>query len=169
MRKWWTIGLAAALALGACGDDDDDGGNGGNGGAGGTGGAGGQEQVTFAQVRSEVFLNCSSVGCHADALAASGSVVIRPEDQFADAVYNNLVETAVAEVPGRPEPEVETRVVPGDPAASYLYWKVLGHEPGNPDNAVSGQAMPPTCATPPCLPQDQVELIRAWIAGGATR
>ncbi len=152
--RWRGIAAVAPIALlAACGGTEEP-----------------EEQVrngaTFTEVRTQVFRSCAGVGCHSEAQDISGNLVVRPDDPFAEQVYANLVNTPVAEVEGRETPEVAIRVVPGDPEASFLYWKLLGHEPGNPDNPVAGQRMPPTLP-PPGLPAEQVELVRSWIAAGA--
>jgi hypothetical protein len=150
MRVW---GMALALVLAACGGAAEP-------------EAPIREGATFTEVRTQVFRSCAGLGCHSEAAEISGNLVVRPDDPFADQVYANLVNAPVAEVPGRPAPPVQFRVVPGDPEASFLYWKLLGHEPGNPDNPVVGNRMPPTLP-PPGLPAEQVELVRNWIAAGA--
>lgn len=65
-----------------------------------------------------------------------------------------------------------TRVLPGDPERSFLYMKLMGHDlgttpdtscGGDHDHKTSGQ-MPPAAM----LPGDSVDLVRAWIAAGAS-
>jgi len=52
------------------------------------------------------------------------------------------------------------RVMPGDPEQSYL-WLKLDHR------AKEGSGMPKRFLSSKKLPQDQLDLIKAWIAGGA--
>lgn len=154
----WSMVVGAALLLVGCGGGDD--------------GPGSQQPIgeaSFAAVRSRVFPSCSGALCHDSAQAEHGGVVIRPEEAFADEVYANLVNAPVASVPGRPAPQVSVRVVPGDPEASFLYWKILGYDPNDVNEDVAGDPMPPTCSKPPCLDDSLIELVRAWIAAGAPR
>ncbi|MCB9878627.1 MAG: PSD1 domain-containing protein [Planctomycetes bacterium] len=51
-------------------------------------------------------------------------------------------------------------IVPGDPAASLLLARVVSHDPD--------EQMPPPDSGKPALDREQVELLRRWIAQGAT-
>jgi hypothetical protein len=68
--------------------------------------------------------------------------------------YEALVERSSVQVPSL------VLVVPGDAASSYL-WHKLEH------NAAKGQGMPRTLFGAKRLPEDELELIRRWIAEGA--
>ena len=97
--------------------------------------------------------------------------MIREEEEFADAVYDNLVNApASTDVPYdrgiRPPPNVPVRVVPGDPQASFLYWKILGHDPSDDAVAVVGDPMP--ISGFPMSP-DRLDLVKRWIEAGAPR
>jgi hypothetical protein len=68
--------------------------------------------------------------------------------------YEDLVGKAAFQVPGM------QLVKPGDPANSYL-WKKLDH------SAREGKGMPRTLFGSKKLPNNELELIRAWIETGA--
>ena len=156
MRKGW-IGLALLVA--ACGGSESEGGTGGGGGL--------TKAATFTELRAQVFPSCNSALCHASATAESGNVIIRQEDAYADEVYANLVNAPTELAAGRSQAGM--RVVPGDPDASFLYWKLLGHDPSDPDTPVAGLHMPNVCAEAPCLSAAQLEMVRSWIAAGAEK
>ncbi len=157
--------FAAAISAVACddGSSSEDGG----------GGSPAPLDPTFTNVRAEVFVSCGFGTCHDTNRATLGGVVIRDEAEFADAVYENLV-NADSLVTGavvkstsalRDAPNVPKRVVPGDPQASFLYWKLLGHSPADPSVAAVGDAMPngePLDAT-------RADLVKRWIEAGALK
>lgn len=161
--------LLALLVLSAAASGCDDGG------VEGAGGAGGDPdpilEPTFANVRASVFVSCGFSSCHNEARAIYGNVIIREEDEYAQAVHDNLVGAASAtdvqlrDGP-REAPNVPARVVPGDPRGSFLLWKVLGHDPDDPAEPVAGSVMPLDC-TKTCLSENRKELVRRWILAGA--
>jgi len=104
----------------------------------------------FAWIQTDVFdTSCTLGGCHAGTAANAGHMSL--EDGKA---YASLVN-----VPSQIQPGW-TRVVPGDPATSYLLV-ALGHEAG---------PMPPDGYMPlssPSLCPEQLDAIERWIAAGA--
>lgn len=97
------------------------------------------EQTTF--VRS-----CSlSTSCHAGASAAGGL-------DLKTGAFEHLVNARSMQAPSK------MRVVPGDPDASYLFEKITNNKP------TVGKRMPPNSDP---LPDEEIEMIREWIAGGA--
>jgi hypothetical protein len=68
--------------------------------------------------------------------------------------YGEMVGRASTQVPAL------AIVSPGDPAASYL-WRKLTHD------VEIGRGMPRTVVGSIRLPDDELELYRRWIAGGA--
>lgn len=100
---------------------------------------------TLATVQSEVFnKSCAFSTCHGD---GGGSANLSLVDGMSLA---NLVGMAADGDP------TQTRVVPGDPDASYLVMK-LEEAPG-----IVGDVMP---AVP--LDAERIALVREWIAEGA--
>jgi hypothetical protein len=75
-------------------------------------------------------------------------------DVSGDNALKNLLNVPSNEVPGI------VRVKPGDPEQSYL-WLKLDHR------AQKGSGMPKSFIFSTRLHQDQLDLIKAWIAGGA--
>lgn len=101
-------------------------------------------QNTFTQVQAQVLTpNCN--GCHVGANAPAG---LRLD---AAVSFAQLVNVASTQVP------TLLRVKPGDPDNSYLVQKIDGR-------ATVGGRMPLGRAP---LPQASIDLVRAWIAGGA--
>ena len=155
MGKGWIGVVVGAALLAACGTESE----------AGTGGDGATHAATFTELRAQVFASCNSALCHASAIPDSGNVILRQEDAYAQEVYDNLVGAATELAAGRSQASV--RVKPGDPEGSFLWWKLLGHDPADPDTPVAGLHMPNVCASAPCLPQAQLEMVRSWIAAGA--
>jgi len=99
----------------------------------------------FQQVQDQVFTpNCTS--CHVGANAPQG---LRLDSGNSFALLVN--------VPSNQVPTVN-RVIPGDPQNSYLVQKIEGR-------AAVGGRMPLGRAA---LPQASIDLVRSWIAAGAT-
>lgn len=101
-------------------------------------------QSQFQQIQDTIFTPMCT-GCHVGAGAPQG---LRLD---AGNSYALLVNVASTEVP------TLLRVKPGDPQNSYLVQKIEGRQ------AVGGRM--PLGRDP--LPQASIDLIRAWIAGGA--
>ena len=100
--------------------------------------------ATFERVQTRIFdLSCASSGCH------GGSAW---PDLSSGKAYGNIVN--VESTQGLP------LVYPDFPDSSYLYLKLL------PDAAVSGGRMP---LGGPYLDAASLEIVRAWIEGGAPR
>jgi hypothetical protein len=102
-------------------------------------------QPTFQSIQDQVFTPVCT-GCHAGAAAPVG---LRLD---AGASYALLVNASSVEVPAL------RRVQPGNPDASYLIQKLEGI-------AAVGSRMP---LNAPPLPQATIDVIRQWIANGAT-
>jgi len=114
------------------------------------GGPGGGEPVdptaTFTRVQNEIFTpTCAALGCH-DSLGQQSSQILAPGKSYAQTVNHPSVE-----MPGL------MRVVPGDPANSYLYRKITGA-------GITGDRMP---QGGPFLTDAQIKLVRDWIRRGA--
>jgi hypothetical protein len=100
---------------------------------------------TFVEIQAEVFAkSCAFSTCHKGASPAGGVGLDGPS-------YDNLVNKESVVVPGR------ILVVPGDPAASYLFEKLTQAKPAN------GTQMPPTAP----LSAARIEMVEAWIEAGA--
>jgi len=150
--------LAALLVLGGCGpgsgqglDENGnpiDGDSGGGNGNGGGGGASGNADATLAWVQSNVFGGICSQ-CHTGAGAPLGVNWSSESDSCANV--------------GRASGELPTMVVieSGDPAASYVIWKVEGTGPSG--EAIVGAQMP--LSNPP-LTTDAIQNMRDWVADG---
>ena len=106
------------------------------------------ELVGWEGVFALISFRC---GCH-DAEQREGGMWDLTDEESA---WDALVGTPSNDVPG------VLRVDPGDPDASYMFLKVTDRqfEVGG-----AGDRMPPTGFA---LPEDDVELIREWIAEGA--
>src|SRR5690349_23657247 len=80
--------------------------------------------ATFTRVQNEVFTpNCTTIACH-DPLGQQSQMVLIPGRAYASTVG----------VPSVEMPSLQ-RVAPGDPAASYLYRKIVG-------SGITGDRMP---------------------------
>lgn len=105
------------------------------------------EPVAYSQVQEIFTTKCS--GCH--------PVVNSALDLTPGRSYEEIVGVPAVEAPGL------VRVVAGDPAASFLYLKVVGF-PGLGDVPAVGTRMPPMA---PRLPDEEIRVLRDWIAQGA--
>lgn len=123
------VALAARLALGAgCGEGD----------------APDPIPPVLSAIETQIFArNCTFSSCHGASMQ-EGLGLTAP-------AYGELVGVASSEVPAM------MRVVPGDPAASYLLHKIESTSP------MDGARMPPDQP----LPAHKIEAIRLWIAAGA--
>jgi Planctomycete cytochrome C len=100
---------------------------------------------TLTEIETDIFAkSCAFSTCHKGASPAGGVLLDGP-------TYDHLVNKESVNVPGK------ILVVPGDPAASYLYEKLTQAKPA------SGTQMPP--AAP--LSDARLEMIEAWISAGA--
>ncbi|MDX1582970.1 MAG: hypothetical protein R3338_05145 [Thermoanaerobaculia bacterium] len=103
--------------------------------------------ATFSRVQNEVFTpSCAFSGCHGAAAPQAGMELTE------GVAYSNIVNVPSTEVPQF------DRVEPGRPEQSYLYLKITGSD------QIIGSRMP---LGQPELPEDEVELVRDWIARGA--
>jgi hypothetical protein len=102
--------------------------------------------ATFTRVQSEVFTpSCATLACH-DPLGQQSQMVLT-----AGRAYANIVGVSSVEMPQL------QRVMPGDPANSYLYRKITGA-------GITGDRMP---LNQPPLSDAQIALVRDWIRRGA--
>jgi hypothetical protein len=101
-------------------------------------------------VHQEVFaVSCAFTSCH----GTQGSGDLELADL--DGVRDELIDVPSSEVPG------EVRVIPGDSEGSLLF-KLLNGPVGDADQ------MPPSNGTATVsVTDDQLELVRDWIDGGA--
>jgi hypothetical protein len=113
---------------------------------GGVGGEPIDPTATFSRVQAEVFTpTCAALGCH-DPLGRQENLILTP-----GSAYANTVGVASVQMPGL------RRVLPGDPANSYLYRKITGA-------GITGDRMP---QGGPFLNDAQIKLVRDWIRRGA--
>jgi hypothetical protein len=106
---------------------------------------------TFAAIQDVVFARhgCTAEACHGG--ARSGGLDLRP-----DAAYASLISVPAS---GAALP----RVSPGDNDRSYLWLKLAAKtRPGSVE--IGGSPMPIGATT---LAEDELELVRLWIKGGA--
>jgi hypothetical protein len=102
--------------------------------------------ATFTRVQTEIFTpTCAALGCH-DPLGRQEGMILK-----AGQAYNNIVNRPSVENPAL------LRVLPNDPANSYLYRKITG-------SGITGDRMPQGQAP---LTDAQISLIRNWIRRGA--
>ena len=106
------------------------------------------EATGYAAVEQIFTRSCAGTGCHVNESEPASGL-----DLTAGRARGSLVDIAASEVPGR------SRVVPGDPAASYLWCKLA------PDCADRRGGRMPLDAEP--LSDADLATIEAWIADGA--
>ena len=104
-------------------------------------------QPSFSKDVQPIF-NKGCVDCHGVKKAKAKL------DLSEGAALKNLVNVPSEQVPGT------LRVKPGDPEESYL-WLKLDHR------AKEGAGMPKGLFGASKLPQEELDLVRAWIEGGA--
>jgi hypothetical protein len=110
------------------------------------------EPATLTRVQSEVFaLSCNFAACHGGASPQKGL-------GLEGATYRVLVGVPAAEKPGA------ALVEAGEPDRSYLLDKLLGRDLPAPPMGERWEPMPPPAGG---LDPERVELVRAWIDGGA--
>ncbi|MGM0558555.1 MAG: hypothetical protein ACQEVA_19375 [Myxococcota bacterium] len=106
-----------------------------------------ENRASFGQVAPIVAERCGINACHGD--PANGNFKISGGQQ-------GSVAEVRASLEGKETIEGESLVVPGSPAESELYLRLIA-------DPESGELMPP--GDP--LPAQQIELIRRWIEEGA--
>lgn len=100
----------------------------------------------LSDVEQKIFTRgCMFSSCHSASASPAGGL------SLAGSTYEKLVNAKSTLAPEK------LRVVPFDPDASFLYEKIAQDKPS------AGKRMPP--GQP--LPEDEIAMIRAWIAGGA--
>lgn len=105
-------------------------------------------EATLSSIQTNIFnANCALSGCHVGGAVLPGSMDLRAGESF----------SSIVGVPSEQRPGLD-RVEPGDPDASYLVRKIEG----GPD--IMGMRMPAGRAA---LSQDEIDLVREWIADGA--
>jgi hypothetical protein len=112
--------------------------------------ANGTPAVSLAQIQNLVFTPLCS-GCHNGSNPPSGALP-GSQNLTAGNSFGNLVNVTSREAP------TLFRVKPGDPANSYLIRKLEGTA------GIQGSRMP---LDGPFLDQATIDLVKAWIAGGA--
>ena len=142
---------AAVLALLAAGCATE-----GTGNAPGDGGAGGSVP-TFAQVSAALRPRCDP--CHTEEMFGLMNIGVSAADDAR--AHQSLMAATMGQHCGGMG---RVRVVPRNPESSVLYQKVLARSTMQ-ETAPCGAGMPPPGLEP--LSREQVEMIRAWIAGGA--
>jgi mono/diheme cytochrome c family protein len=112
--------------------------------------------VTFSSIQSEIFETSDASGrrvcstCH----TSTGRSPAGGLNLNHDAAYDQLVNVPTRAMPGA------MRVIPGDPARSYLVRTIEG------TSGIAGQRMP---INGPYLTEAQIAIIKQWIASGAPR
>jgi hypothetical protein len=109
----------------------------------------GDGSVTLEDVQPILSGSCAFAGCHAGTSPAQGMNLGDGQ------TFSNVVNVASRELPSM------NRVTPNQPDISYLVHKIQGTHVGV---GGSGSQMP--LGRSPLSP-DEIELIRAWIEGGA--
>ena len=105
-------------------------------------------QPTYSDISTQIFdKRCS---CHLS--TPNSTPVVLASDQ----AYANIVSQ-----PSTQKPQL-LRINPGNPDLSYLYLKIT-KSTGDPD--ISGNRMPRN--GPPYLSDEEIDVIRQWIADGA--
>jgi hypothetical protein len=110
--------------------------------------ADGGSEVSFGPVAELVRQKCARAGCHAGSSASGVGNFKVPDSNASDEV----IARALRDQPL--EGEDGKVVVPGDPQKSGLYLYITGDR----------MPLMPIGGT---LPDDQIELVRRWIAAGA--
>jgi hypothetical protein len=121
-------------------------------GAPGDGGNGGSGTASYASVQSEIFdRRCTSASCHSSVARQGGLSLVARES------YENLVNVE----PQNPAAVAAgwLRVVPDIPDQSFLLRKLTG-------DLAPGEGSPMPLGGAP-LNQEEIDLIRDWIADGA--
>lgn len=112
------------------------------------------ETSTFERIQTQVFdVSCSSDSCHSSVGQAGGMIL--DVDHSWDALVNHVPANPIAFAHGW------MRVMPGDPAQSFLMAKLTSTLA-----AGEGLAMPYNAAP---LDAGTVDIINAWIAAGAPK
>jgi hypothetical protein len=107
-------------------------------------GGGTPDGVSFVEIRERVLQpSCSFMACHSGASPA-GMLGLADDDAHAQLMATSPL-------------TMRARVVPGDADASYVMEKLTETAPEQ------GEQMPPTAP----IDDDRIELVRAWIEGGA--
>lgn len=116
-------------------------------------GQGAETTVSFANDIVPMFV-ASCTSCHTGEAARTGSANLNLDPEFA---YGDLIRVMSGHVP------TMARVMPGDPDASYLVHKLAGTQA---DVGGRGQRMP-RGSEENYWTDEQIELVRTWIAEGA--
>ena len=110
---------------------------------------------TFARVNEEILKPSCTFACHSGGDNAAGGLDLS-EDPYGVLVGTEPTALACVGVAMK-------RVAPGDPNTSLVYVKLVAKQENV--DPICGDVMPP--APSPALTQDQLDLVRAWIAAGA--
>jgi hypothetical protein len=109
-------------------------------------------QPTFDDIASKVFTTCSTLSCHSASATKGGLQLTK------DVAYEQLVGVPAENDVAKTRNKV--RVVPGDPANSFLVQKLEGPA------ADEGDQMPQRGQK---LPDDVIAAIKTWIQNGAKK
>jgi len=149
--------------------------------------------ATLAQIKSLIAARCA--GCHTGTGSAATRIDLTDRPDAGSTLYDRLLGPVLLETycgenidAGGDAAQARRSIVPGDPAASFLYLKITGRQPspGNPP-ANCGVRMPrvlvpgvdggaatlPSCedldggAAVNCLSPADTDLVRQWILEGA--
>ena len=141
--------ISLALALIACGGEKST----------PTDGASAGVSTSFARLQTQVLeLSCGFSACHTPGNTSNSGLVLTGAG-----VYQSLVNAPATQPIAKADGL--RRVVPGKPDSSLLWHKVNGFANGH--HARDYGAAMPYGGQP--LPAGQIEFIRQWIAGGASR
>ncbi|MDB5099406.1 MAG: Fibronectin type domain protein [Cyanobacteria bacterium RYN_339] len=112
----------------------------------------GSIQPTYDDIAAKVFTTCSTRSCHS-ATSTKGGLQLT-----ADVAYEQLVNVAAEN--DKAKLTNKKRVIPGDPANSFLVQKLESPPAGE------GDMMPQRGQK---LPDDQINAIKTWIQNGAKK
>ena len=158
----WKVALlvgGVSLVLGGCNGDEETTGEGGNGG-------GEEAQLscdelaatsTWEAIQKTIFVRHNCVGCHNDTIT-EGGLDLRPEVAWENLVYQDSVATMK---------NYNHRIFPGDQDASMFFKKMQVGVTGEELPQSAGTVMPPPGYD--SLSADELEALRLWIRGGASK
>jgi hypothetical protein len=109
-------------------------------------------QPSFDDIASKVFTTCSTLSCHSASAAKGGLQLTK------DVAYEQLVNVPADNDQAKLKGKI--RVIPGDPANSFLVQKLEGPDPRE------GDPMPQRGQK---LPDDVIAAIKTWIQNGAKK
>lgn len=165
--------VSLATTLAACSSsstDAADGGSGGSAGSGGSGGSAGGQAVSLANDVMPIFqVSCGISGsCHGDATSSQENLYLAPPLSGGPATAADAKAVYAFLVAKSQEAPTVARVVPGDPAGSFLMAKIDGTQATGftcvAPYATCGASMPQSSSQ---LDAAKRDVVRAWIQQGA--